>query len=323
MLQQGFSLGDAIEFLLMNFNSKDHQSIQLVRNELNNGSMLHEILQKLDFPPFICLQVLLAERHGNLAETCIYAGERWKRNEEARRKFLKLLQYPLFLFILLFLLLILLNLFLLPRFEVLYTSIGFTPQSGTKFLLFFLKTAPPIVMFAFLLFVTLTLCFLAYFFKQSPKNKVKIMLKIPFLNEYFRLYLTQMFSKEFSQLLSNGFAVNEILFIFQEQKLHPILNYIATEMNEQLILGSSLAKVVKNIPLFKNELSRMVHHGEVNGRLDVELQLFSQFCEQQLEDKIKKVLTFLQPTMFILVGMTVIAIYLSVMLPMFQMVESF
>ncbi|WP_198508483.1 competence type IV pilus assembly protein ComGB [Bacillus xiapuensis] len=322
MLQQGFTMGAALEFLLMNFDRNHHDSIRLTRMELNAGTPLNEILRKLRFPSMICLQVYFAEKHGHLSETLSNAGDQWKKSEQSKEKLLKLLQYPLFLLFLLLMLLILLNRFLMPRFESLYDTLGYSPEGSTYFLIAFLQVSPPLMVTVITVAFIISLLFFRYYQRQNPRRKVAILMKTPLISSYFSLFITRLFAKETSYLLKSGFAVNEVLYILQKQMMHPVLTYIASEMKTHLLHGDSFAAAAERIPCFERQLSKLLRHGEANGRLADELMIYSHFCENLIEQKIKKALALLQPAIFLFVGCIVVAIYLSVMLPMFQMIGS-
>jgi len=322
MLKQGFAISEALEFLLMNYNENDRQAIKMIHQELNSGSPLNEILRKLHFPSMVCLQVFFAEKHGKLPETLLSAGVQWKKNEQMKEKITKLIQYPAFLLVMLILLLFLLNLFLIPRFERLYTAMGFEPSPGTKVLMFFLQSAPPVIFTLMILLIIFLISFYQYYSRQNPRKRTKLLMKIPGFLSFFRLYFTQLFSREIGQLLRSGFAVNETLSILQQQTMQPMLEYVSNEINQQLKLGYALADAIEQVPLFEQQLARLIRHGEANGRLAEELIIFSEFCSSLMEERIRRILSVFQPAIFLFVGLVVVAIYLSVMLPMFQMVES-
>ncbi|WP_231603501.1 competence type IV pilus assembly protein ComGB [Bacillus sp. FJAT-27231] len=322
MLNQGFAIGDALEFLLINFDRNHRESIRLIRTELNAGTPLNEILHMLHFPSMICLQVYFAEKHGRLPETLLHAGEHWKKTEQAKEKLVKLLQYPLFLLFLLFMLLFLLNYFLMPRFEELYAALNFTPSGSTFLLITFLQKGPPFILLAAGVLAAASLFVFFQYQRQTPQSKIHWLIKTPITSTYFPLLFTRLFAKEVSSLLKSGFAVNEVLLILQEQTMHPVLRHVASEINSGLVTGQSFAEAAEQMSCFVPQLPRILRHGETNGRLAQELFLFSHFCETLLEKKIKRSLSILQPSIFLCVGLVVIAIYLSVMLPMFQMVGS-
>lgn len=321
-MEQGFTMSQALEFLLMNFDRNHRESILAIRTELNAGTPLHEILRMLDFSSMVCLQVYFAEKHGRLPETLLNAGKHWQKTEQAKEKLVKLLQYPLFLLFLLLMLLFLLNSFLMPRFEELHAALGFTPSGSTLLLMVFLQKGPPFVMAAAFSSIAAAFFFFFQYDRQTPQRKIKWLLKMPVVSTLFSLFFTRLFAKEVSYLLQSGFAVNEVLLILQEQTMYPTLRYIASEINSRLVTGQSFAEAAEQEACFVPQLARILRHGEANGRLDQELFLFSQLCEALIEKKIKNWLAVLQPAIFLFVGVVVIAIYLSVMLPMFQMVGS-
>ncbi|MGC8228471.1 competence type IV pilus assembly protein ComGB [Pseudobacillus badius] len=322
MLKQGFPMSAALEFLLINFDRNHRESIHSLRAELNAGTPLHEILHLLDFPSMICLQVYFAEKHGRLPETLIQAGEHWKKTEQAKEKLTKLLQYPLFLLFLLFLLLFLLKHFLMPRLEDLYAALNFSPEGTTLLFMAFLQKGPSLILLAAAGCAAASLSYFFNYQRQTPQIKINRLMKIPVLSTFFALFFTRLFAKEVSYLLESGFAVNEVLLILQEQTVHPMMKHVAAGINGYLVTGHSLAEAAEQVSCFVPQLPRIMRHGEANSRLAQELLLFSQFCETLLEKKIKKGMAILQPAIFLFVGLVVIAIYLSVMLPMFQMIGS-
>ena len=62
--------------------------------------------------------------------------------------------------------------------------------------------------------------------------------------------------------------------------------------------------------------------GEKRGKLEVELKLYSQILVKQIEDKAIKQTQFYSLFYFLILGLFIVAIYLVIMLPMFQMMQS-
>lgn len=69
-------------------------------------------------------------------------------------------------------------------------------------------------------------------------------------------------------------------------------------------------------------MSQVVGHGQANGRLARELYTYSQFVLERLEDKTMKWLLMIQPAAYITVGITVLIMYLSMIMPMYHMMEA-
>lgn len=322
MMRKGFTIGDSIDFLMINIPGINRTQMNTIRESLQSGDPLYEILPILHVPSLICLQVYFAEKHGNVQDTLIHAGIQWKKTEQSKEKLFKLFQYPLFLLSLLVLMLAVLNTFVLPQFQDLHNSMGYKPKGAIAVLLFFLEWAPPTGL------ITLPAAGVSYLFlyarykRLSPKKKADMLIKIPYIKTFFRLYFTKLFARESAQLLNSGFAVNEMLAVFEQQTIYPMLRSASKAINIQLMEGEALQEAISQIPWFDRKLAALVGHGGANGRLGEELLLYAEFCEELAEEKVKKLTSIIQPAVFLFIGIIIMSIYLAVMLPMFEMIGS-
>ncbi len=322
MLKKGFTIGDAVNFLMIHIPGLNKKQIASVRKSLQNGTPLHEIMAIINVPSLICLQIYFAEQHGNVQETLIHAGTQWKKAEQSKERLVKLLHYPVFLFMMLVILLAVLNTFVLPQFRDLHASMGYKPQGLTALLLLFLQWAPPAVLLLVPASAGAGLFLYTRYKLLSPPSRADMLSKIPYIRMLFRLYFTRLFARETAQLLNSGFSVNELLHIFEKQDIYPMLRAVSQKINSQLVKGETLQEAVAGISWFDRKIAALISHGGANGRTGEELLLYAEFCDQLVEDKIKKITGIIQPAVFLIIGMTVMAVYLSVMLPMFEMIGS-
>ncbi|OMP67686.1 competence type IV pilus assembly protein ComGB [Domibacillus epiphyticus] len=322
MMKKGFTIGESIDFLMMNIPGLNRKQMEHVRQILQTGTPLHEILQTLHVPSLICLQVYFSEKHGNVQDTLLHAGLQWKKSEQSKEKLLKLLQYPLFLLFLLVILLTVLNTFVLPQFHDLHASMGYRPAGLILVLLFFLEWAPPLTLLLIPGVIGVSMFLYGRYRMLSPKKRADMLSRIPYVRIFFQLFFTRLFARESAQLLNSGFAVNEMLEVFERQTIYPMLTAASTMIDERLMNGESLQESIKQIPWFDHKLSVLIGHGGANGRLGEELLIYAEFCDELVEEKIKKLTGIIQPAVFLFIGTVVMAVYLSVMLPMFEMIGS-
>lgn len=322
MMSKGFSIGEAIDFLMINIPGINKKQLTSIHESLQSGLPLSDILFILHIPSFICLQIYFAEKHGNVQSTLVQAGNQWKKSEQAKEKLIKLLQYPIFLLVLLAMLLTILNTFVLPQFRDLHSSMGYEPKGIIVILLFFLEWAPPIALVAIPSAISAGLFLLARYKLLSPRKKAGLLSSIPYVKTFFQLYFTRLFARETAHLLNSGFPVNAILNIFEQQTIYPILCAASQSISMQLVEGETLQGAIEKIPWFDRKLASLIGHGSTNGRLAEELFLYAEFCNEIIEEKIKKITGLIQPVVFLFIGMIVMAVYLSVMLPMFEMIGS-
>lgn len=67
---------------------------------------------------------------------------------------------------------------------------------------------------------------------------------------------------------------------------------------------------------------KFIEQGEKSGKLDIELTLYSQILIQQFEAMAKRHIKFIQPVIFLILGLFIVALYLTIMLPIFDMLQS-
>lgn len=74
-------------------------------------------------------------------------------------------------------------------------------------------------------------------------------------------------------------------------------------------------------PFYENDLAKAVAHGQLNGLLYRELYSYSQFLIERLERKAEKWTGLIQPLIYGLTAAMILILYLSMLLPMYQMMN--
>ncbi len=321
MLENGFSISEAIDF----YSRLDGRSRLVTENivaELHNGVPIHEILFREHFDQNACIQIFFADKHGYMSEALIGAGDYLRKKARDRKTVVKLLQYPLILIIILFFVMILLKNLLLPQFNNLYQSMGYNSSRNIHFLIDFLKNTPIyVLLFTLFLLVCLLISHL-YFRKKSPIEKAEWLSRIPIFQFYYKLYISQFLAREWSFLLRSGFSINEVLRHMKNQSFRPLLRDTAETVMNRLQLGEPFSVILSDVRFIEKEFTMVVKHGEKNGRMDHELLYYSQFSFVRMEEKLQKIFRSLQPAIFIVIGLMIVAVYISILYPMFQMIDA-
>lgn len=321
MLENGFTLAEAIDFLDHLNTTASWHSQQMIK-DLQNGIPIYEVLSERNFDKKACTQIYFADKHGNLPDVLIEAGGYLIKKHQDRLMFLKLLQYPIILIFLLIFVLLLLKNFLLPQFEVLYSSMNYRPTKTVSIFIYFMKNAQFFIGYILCFFIISS--FLIYFSlnKKTSLQRANLFSKIPIVRFYFKLFTCQFLAREWSYLLQGGFSIIEILEMMRSQSFRPLIREMAEKIRIDLTKGLSFSHSLSELDFLDEQFITVTIHGEKNGRLDHELLFYSKFCLLQIEENIQKVFRILQPIMFLFIGCMVIAVYLSILLPMFEMIDS-
>ncbi|RPK02571.1 hypothetical protein EH11_01902 [Bacillus subtilis] len=136
-----------------------------------------------------------------------------------------------------------------------------------------------------------------------------------------KLFNSYFFSLQLSSLLKSGLSIYDSLNAFKHQTFLPFYRCEAEQLIERLKAGESIESAICGSPFYETDLSKVISHGQLSGRLDRELFTYSQFILQRLEHKAQKWTGILQPMIYGFVAAMILLVYLSMLVPMYQMMN--
>ncbi|PNZ96007.1 type II secretion protein F [Staphylococcus carnosus] len=181
---------------------------------------------------------------------------------------------------------------------------------------------PQIILISFTICSLFLIIIYAIYYKLSISQRLKFILKVPMINTYFNLFKTYQIANEFSLFFQNGIMLQQISKIYINQSVDPFLKYIGEFTIQNIENGLSLPEIFKKIGCFQNELIQFIEQGEKSGNLEIELNIYAQILLSQIEAKMNKQIKLIQPIIFLLLGLLIVSLYLIIMLPMFDMMQS-
>ena len=321
LLQTGYHLAEALRFLQSQESIKRRKEIDIALEQLKAGHTLFEVLSFLGFSPQLLQFVYYAEFYGDLPYALKEGGRFWSKRNADNNKILKIFIYPIILFVFVILISSVLQSVLLPKFISLYESMNIAPSVFLTFVVTFSQITnfiPSFLVCFLILFFTLK----KYWFeKMRYFQRKKYIQRIPVVNTYVRMFDTYYLSYHLSGLLAGGLSINDSMLLLSKQKYHPFFQELGELMYKELNEGKSLESVFGELIFFEDYLKDVIANGQKNGKLDQELYQYSRIVLQSIESKVASVIKFVQPVLFVFVGSIVIAIYLSVLLPMFSVMN--
>jgi competence protein ComGB len=321
LLERGYSYSDAVESLLYQMPLKRHKELRDCLEELKAGQPLHTVLATLKFQKDLIGYIYFADKHGGMLEA-ISEGSKLTLNKNITlQKLKKAIFYPAFLFFMTNILFLFVERTLLPQYYSLYDSMGLEVNVFTRIVSIFGTMLPRITVFFFLSIVLLLIVYFFYFIKLPILNQRKFLLRIPFIGSAIRLIQTQFFTLQLGYLLSGGLSVHESLQLFESAPRNFFYRDISIIINGRLKRGEDLPQILMQLNFFEKELPIVVNHGQINGRLERELLFFSKSCLLKFEERIERSLKHLQPILYGVIAILVISMYLSIMIPMFRLLD--
>ncbi len=320
LLNEGYTFSDSL-FMLMphHLNNKSDLENQLLE-QLRNGSSMSDVLKVLGIPNIYLMTILVAEQHGKTVQALNTVANQLEKKERNRQRLLKLLTYPIMLFIFLILLFWAFRTYFLPNMSFMMNNRASEGNVQLTLSAFFLHLPDLFIVLA-IVFVLLFIFFWRWLKKKTIKERLDFLLKIPIVNRNFKLQLTRQIAYELGGLIESGISMQEALDILQKQTLQPYLAEIAEIIQKRIIFGEALSTAIERENCFYKGFYAHVLHGEQGGNLGRELQIYSEFLVERTENNVQRILAFVQPLLFLVIALCILGAYLAILLPMYEMMD--
>lgn len=320
LLEEGYTFSDSL-FMLLPHHLKDDSDIEKeIKEELRNGSSMTEVLELLNYPKIYLMTILVAEEYGKTVQALQTVAMQMEKKENNRQRLIKLMTYPIILFLFLILLFLAFRTYFLPNMSFMMNTQTTEKQIDLKLSAFFLHLPDLFIVFAICI-VFLLLMIWSWLRKKSIEDQIDLLMKVPIVNRQFRLQITRQISYELGGLIESGMPMQDGLEILQKQSLQPYLSKIAENIKQRIIYGDSLSIAIKNEDYFYKGFVEHVLHGEQGGNLGRELQIYSEFLTDRTENNVQRLIALIQPMLFIIVALCILGAYLAILLPMYKMMD--
>jgi len=320
LLDEGYTFFSSIMMLLPHHVENVEGASLGVESVLKNGEGVSSVLKRLGIPEPYLLPIEMAETHGRLNKAILTLHRHISMMERTKASFRRILMYPLFLFFLLALLFIAFRTYFLPNMQTLVASRQTSADSMLDWTTMLLHLPDFLLGFCICLCIIMILTRI-FISRKSVENQIYLMIRIPFLSNWMKLIWTRAFSQEAGTLLASGLSLQETLNRLSTQTYQPHLKWISSEINHSVLLGESVEKAVLFRSCFLKEFPMFIAHGEASGHLAKELLIYSDLLTEQLEYDVTRTLAYVQPILFGVLAVCILAAYLSIILPVYGMID--
>jgi competence protein ComGB len=314
LMNNGFTLQESFLFMEKSHTIKK-ETIQFLNSQLAAGNPLDQIMLVLGFSQQIAVQIAFATIHGDLKNTLTEIYHYLIEVQKQRQSFFKVLSYPLLLLFFLVIVIFSIRQFLLPQLMMtnsdMETNLGLAVIENSPYILL------GIVGFILVLFI----CVRGYLLKKSALQRSFFYMKVPLLRQLYSEYISAFFALEWGKLFSQGLETKAVIHLMKQTQSHRLMAELALSLEESLLAGETLYQQLLDYPFFTKELSLIIQRGEVKGKLGKELTLYSKISLTQFFKKIEKIITWIQPVVFITIAMLVIGVYGAMLLPIYGNME--
>lgn len=157
---------------------------------------------------------------------------------------------------------------------------------------------------------------------STPTGKVKkdrLLLNLPLFGEIVRLVAVSRFASTMATLLNGGVPLVSALGIVKSVVNNEVLADAIATAKENITEGQSISEPLKRSGEFPSMLLHMIAIGERTGELPPMLEMVAQNYEEQVNAKVDRMTSMLEPIMIVGMGLTVGVIVMAVFVPLLEM----
>ncbi|WP_112181299.1 MULTISPECIES: type II secretion system F family protein [Paraliobacillus] len=319
LLEQHYTLLDAL--VAMQWNQKWENHSKEIITTLKEGNSITLALERAKFDSQIISFLFFSMAHGDIRKALKQSIQLISQQLTLIQKFKQAIRYPFVLFIMFILLLYFIKTSVYPSFIQLFSSTAYT----SDLTIFSIRLINVLFTVFIICFVAISLGFLYWIYVKknlSIETKLIIYERIPLIKKVIRLHTTFLFSLHLSSLLQAGLSLKECFEVLSKQQQLPLLSYYCDILMQGLQRGQAISTILPSCTLLEHDINAIFQKNVTNNLLIKDLKMYADFLIELIEIKVKKIITRIQPIFFVVMALSIIFIYLSLLLPMFQLINT-
>lgn len=274
------------------------------------------------FPTVYRTMVEVGETSGNLDKVLRYVAELNERREELTHQVRSALAYPMVLMVASLAVVIFMMVWIVPAFTMIFTKAGIPLPLPTRLIYglslwmksnfgwFLTGLAAGAVGLRFLLQTNV----FKYYWDR-------FWLSLAVVGPLIIRVEISRWSRSVALMLSSGVPILKTLEVTRNLTENRLFQIALKEASNSVQKGETLAEYLKKGRLFPAAVVQMVSTGEHSGTLDKMLYKVANFYDQLVQRSFKKLTAVIEPIFILFMGGVVGFIMLSVLLPIFDMLE--
>ena len=301
------------------------RSMQAIRERVKGGTAFSEAVKAEGalYPPMFAASLLAGERSGSL-ETVLRRFVSYLRlNQSLRKKAISASVYPLVLMGVMATMVMVLMVFVIPRFESFYEGLSVELPILTRALIFTARGLSDNLWLVVPIGVGLPLLALAWLRRESSALIVDgLLLRLPYFGGMMQMYSTSQLARTLSTLLSGGLPLLNALEVAASSIGNRAMATAVAGATGAIREGKSLTQALEATGKVENLTLEMVKVGEQTGALADMLNAIAEFYDEELDTRLQRALTLVEPVLLIFMAVIVATMLLAFYLPLFESIAA-
>ncbi len=327
MLEAGLALSRALSVLERQTKNKSFKKILSgLITDISKGSTFGDSLAKhgKTFPPVFIAMVHAGEQSGTLAESLKVVATQLDSAHSLERRVRGAMMYPSVIVGAMILIAVLMFIFVIPTLLKTFTELNVKLPFTTRVVL---ETSNLVQHYGLLLVLGLMILFgIFWWLSRKPAGKRfvhSLVLKIPVVGTLLQEVNTARTARTLASLLGSGVGVVEAVTItgtvVQNVHFRAVLEKAAESIKKGDLVSKVFAEYGKLYPVF---FAEMMSVGEETGKTGEMLLGVARYYEDDVEQRTKDMSTVIEPFLMIIIGAAVGFFAISMISPMYSLVNA-
>ncbi len=325
LLEAGLPVDRALSILIdVTEKERFKKSIRDILKIVQGGGYLSDALAKYPkvFSNFYVNMVKAGEVGGVLEDVLKRLGIFLETTQDLRDYIKSALVYPIFLVFVGGISIIILMTFVIPKFSIIFSGLGHAMPLSTRILLGssdFLRS-----FWWGILGVIVLIYLLLNRFKNTVSGSLildRYKLNLPVLGKLVRKIEVARFARTLGTLIRSGVPILKALDLTKDIVGNKVMAISLKQVHGRVKEGERLSKPLDDTGIFPSLAIQMITVGEETGRLEEMLIRVAENYEKVLKNTVKRLISFLEPAMILVMGLVVGFIVISMLMAIFSMNE--
>jgi len=307
-------------------NPKLKKVLNQIMDDINSGSTLSDALKKHPkvFPQIFISMVHAGEQSGTLSISLKSIATQMENSFGLEKRVKGALIYPAVIVSLMVIVAILMFIFVIPTLLKTFTDMKVDLPTTTKIVLGISNVISHQGIFVLLGLIIIGFIFYSWAKTNSGRSIIdRLILKLPIIGLLVQEVNSARTARTLSSLLKAGVDVIESMSITNEVVQNVHFRKVIDKVTESVKKGDPISRIFADATdLYPIFFAEMVNVGEETGQLSGTLEEVAKFYEADVDEKTKNMSTIIEPVLMILVGGAVGFFAVSMISPMYSLVNA-
>jgi general secretion pathway protein F len=324
LLKAGVPLAEALGALVDQIERPGlKRVIAQVKTQVNEGSSLGDAMAKSPkvFEELYVNMIRAGEASGNLDAVLFRLADFLEAQNRLRAKIISALFYPIAMTVIGAGIMTILMVSVVPKVTSIFADTGKALPWNTQLMITISDTVSSWKGLVVLIFAVSGII-LFNRWKRTPRGRAfvdRVILKLWVIGPLARQIAITRFAKTLATMLSSGVPLLRALDIVKSILGNTVLQKVVEDAKESIKEGESIAAPLKRSGEFPPIVTHMIAVGERSGQLEGMLEEVAHAYDLEIDLKMGRLTTLLEPVMILLMGGSVAFVVFSILMPIMEM----